>query len=429
MKKARCDGAMPLKILFTTRFLSSRPSYRPDADLRDACSVESRKFFRTRNPPLSPGLRFLKQNIPQIEILEYPTWGEYCKKLEEGWDVVGFSFYLFETNEVLQMIAEARRQGVREIWGGNYGVLTPEIRKYFDRIFIGYAEEDVAKALGVELGEIRHPILMSDWGVPYIPLKTKVAHVFTSRGCNIGCNFCQTPSFCPRISFVSLPSIGRALECYEEMGMKRVSIQSENFGIPREYSERVVDTLDEHGFEWECQTRPDILDGKVERWRKKGLQICAIGVESFSQKNLDYVNTRKNPSKILEVIRELNDNGVKIYGFFIIGYPSQSESDVEREVEMLASLDLNSYRITILTPFPQTPLWDMLSKYGPFDPDYSKYDCTNLVWNHPKISRGRMRELLLESHEKVHPRGKYLRNLLGSFKTVISRRHPIYFGW
>ena len=416
---------MSPRTLFTTAVLD--PSYYY---AEDTCSAESRRFLRYRYKHPSPGLRFLKQNIPQIEILEFPTWEEYREKLEEGWDVVGFSFYLHETNKVLEMIGEARRQGVREIWGGNYGVLTPEIRKYFDRIFIGYAEEDVAKALGVELGEIRHPILMSDWGVPYIPLKTKVAHVFTSRGCNIGCNFCQTPSFCPRISFVSLPSIRRVLGCYEEMGIKQVLIDEENFGIHRGYSEKVIDMLDERGFSWFCQIRPEILAGKVERWREKGLEICSTGVESFSRENLDYIHARKDPSKTLEVIEEARDNGIKIYGYFMIGFPAQSESDIKKEIEMLASLDLDSYRITILTPFPQTPLREMLSKYGPFDSDYSKYDCLNLVWNHPKISRGRMRELLLESYEKVHPRGKHLMKLLLSpLKTLVFRRHPIYFGW
>ena len=57
-----------------------------------------RSFFRFSLQRIqSFGLRFLKQNIPEIEILEYPTWEEYVARLgEEDWDVVGFSFYLNE---------------------------------------------------------------------------------------------------------------------------------------------------------------------------------------------------------------------------------------------------------------------------------------------------------------------------------------------
>ena len=54
-----------------------------------------------RNPKItmlrrvSPGLRFIKQNIPEVELLEYPLWQEFQAKLNEGWDIIGFSFYLF----------------------------------------------------------------------------------------------------------------------------------------------------------------------------------------------------------------------------------------------------------------------------------------------------------------------------------------------
>ena len=68
--------------------------------------------WRFRMPRrISFGLRFLRQNVPGIEILEYPTRAEYRRMLERGWDVVGFSFYLEESNEILRMAEEARTGG------------------------------------------------------------------------------------------------------------------------------------------------------------------------------------------------------------------------------------------------------------------------------------------------------------------------------
>ena len=60
---------------------------------------------------ISFGLRFLRQNIPEINILEYPTRDEYRTALKEGWDAVGFSFYLEESNHILGMAEEARKAG------------------------------------------------------------------------------------------------------------------------------------------------------------------------------------------------------------------------------------------------------------------------------------------------------------------------------
>ena len=51
--------------------------------------------WRFRMPRhISFGLRFLHQNIPELEILEYPTRAEFSDALKKGWDVVGFSLLL-----------------------------------------------------------------------------------------------------------------------------------------------------------------------------------------------------------------------------------------------------------------------------------------------------------------------------------------------
>ncbi len=99
----------------------------------------------------SYGLRFLKKNIPSIKVLEYPTLEEYKEKLREGWDIIGFSFFTHEMPKIKKMVKLARKTDVDEIWGGNYGILTPGAEDIFDRTFIGYAEKDLAEALDREL--------------------------------------------------------------------------------------------------------------------------------------------------------------------------------------------------------------------------------------------------------------------------------------
>ncbi len=78
--------------------------------------------------PISLGLRFIKQNVPGVEILEMPTAEQYRRALRRGWDIVGISFYLDETPRAMEMAESARAAGVAQVWGGNYGVLTPEAR-------------------------------------------------------------------------------------------------------------------------------------------------------------------------------------------------------------------------------------------------------------------------------------------------------------
>ncbi len=152
---------MPPRVLFAT-------AYRKGSEPYDYIGANTRSWFRFYWPRIqSFGLRFLKQNIPELEILEFPTWEEYQKKLEEGWDVVGLSFYLSETHEALEMVDAARRANVGEVWAGNYGALTPEIQDKFDKIFVGYSEHQLAPFFGRQIKDILHPPLIEYLNTPF----------------------------------------------------------------------------------------------------------------------------------------------------------------------------------------------------------------------------------------------------------------------
>ena len=178
---------MPPRVLFST-------VYRNGSEPYDYIGSNTRTWFRFYWPRVqSFGLRFLKQNIPELEIMEFPGWEEYTKKLQEGWDVVGLSFYLSETHEALEMAEAARKAGIPEIWAGNYGALTPEIQDNFDKIFVGYAENQVAPYFGREVKDVIHPPLIEYLNSPFNVKLNIYGVMFTTRGCPVGCNFLPDP--------------------------------------------------------------------------------------------------------------------------------------------------------------------------------------------------------------------------------------------
>ena len=149
------------RILLTTRCR--------DSGLYDYFRENAPRNFRWRfGMPrrISFGLRFLRQNIPGVSILEFPTRDEFTVALRRGWDAVGFSFYLEETNDILDMARQARGAGVPQLWAGNYGALTPAIQSTFDRLFTSYSEEALAQRLGTPLAEIQHPPLITEFRFP-----------------------------------------------------------------------------------------------------------------------------------------------------------------------------------------------------------------------------------------------------------------------
>ncbi|OYT60495.1 radical SAM protein [Thermoplasmatales archaeon ex4484_30] len=403
---------MDPKILFTTVYRNKGRHDYFEANSRNT-------VFRFSIPRIrSLGLRFIKQNIPEIEILEYPTWEEYKKAIKkQHWDIVGFSFYVDEIPEILQMIKYARENGVEEIWGGNYGALTEEIEEYFDWICIGYGEEEIAKKLGIKIKEVVHPPLIGHLGTPIGLKLTPSGFLFTSRGCNRKCIFCQTPAFCRKPSKIPISSIEKVLLYYKSIGVDQLVMPEENFGMFKSHMEKVVELLGEYGFYWYPVTRADTLNENLSFWMENGLNGAGIGIETFSQKTMDEIEKKEKVEEVIEAVKNMQKFNRFIYGTYMIGYEDDTKESIKKSIIELAKLKLDLTQICVLMPLPRTPLWDYIQeKYGIFEKDWHKFNTKHLVWNHPHISPKEMEDLLTWAFKKVYPRTTPLRTTLKFMK-------------
>jgi hypothetical protein len=141
-----------------------------------------------------PGLCFLRANLP-CDVLEYPTTEDFEAALETPPEILGISFYINETEVAFKMAARARMAGVREIWAGNYGAYSPQINHAFDRVFVGWGENQAAIALGergISIKALRHPEVYGAIGTNIFPTMILSGLLYTSRGCPWTCNFCQS---------------------------------------------------------------------------------------------------------------------------------------------------------------------------------------------------------------------------------------------
>ncbi len=368
-------------------------------------SNQPRTLFRLGGKrPISLGLRFIKQNVPGIEILELPTADEFRRALARGWDNVGISFYLDETRRALDMVAEARRAGATEVWGGNYGVLTPEVRPHFDRVFLGYAEREIAQALGHNLENLVHPPMMVSFGMPFWKI-VRFGLLFTTRGCCFGCTFCQTPAFAPKPWGIPLESIERVLKCYADHGVVDVLIPDENFGILPSHARAVGELLARHGMLWTVMTRIDYLLEHFDEWKSQGLAGVMIGIESLAQDELKALNKRSDVERLYEAMELCRRHGIVTVGFYIIGLESDTEESIRASIERLGAMRFDLVQVCILTPLPQTPLWQRIQEcYGIDNKDYSHFDGKHLVWRHPALSKGQIEGLLDWSFKTLYPR-------------------------
>jgi len=397
------------RILFTTGFRDKNSYY-------DNLKVNTVGKNHPSTPlMISSSLRFIRNNIPGIQILEYPTWKQYCAVLKKGWDILGFSFYLHETHKVLKMVEYARLQRVGEIWGGNYGVLTEEIQGCFDRIFLGHAEHEIAEVLGERIERIKHPPLIEyvapPFGIGRFKWKSRhFGNLHTTMGCTMNCTFCQTAAFCKKITSLPIESIDEVLRYYRKMGIYSIMILDESFGINPAHAEAAIRLLEKYKFTWGCISRADLLKNRLKDWTKRGLMIVLVGIENLNQKNLDSVCKKEKIEEIQDIVKMIKNLGLFAYGLYMIGFETETAESIKQDIEALVQMDLNFTQVCILTPLPQTSLKGSLEqKFGKSTTDFSQFDCKHLVWSHPNIPKNEMEDLLKYAFKRLNPPDKTAR--------------------
>ncbi|OHD67796.1 MAG: hypothetical protein A2W19_13320 [Spirochaetes bacterium RBG_16_49_21] len=417
MKKLKKDS----RILFTTVPLSEvitengpNGKYINHNDLSQNMSHAVPRPLQLRSFVPPGGLRFIKENVPNVDTLEYPTWEEFEKKLDEGYDAVGISFLTYTVPIAVKMAKLAKERGIQEVWAGNYGAMTPGIDKYFDRVIVGLAENKIRKILGLEpLKKIKHPeiVLVNTINALQSIMNRKIGILFSTRGCPQKCSFCPTPSFAPDLDYISMDEIEKVLDIYKANKVTQIHVCDETFLLNRTYSKRVLDAMVKRGLSWQCMTRADLIKGKIRELKDTGMVWVGIGLETLKDITLKKQNKGQDLKTLLDVLDEAEKNDLPIWGSFMLCFEDDTVESLKKDIDRLAMMNIFSLQFAIFTPFPGTPLWDKM-KNKIIEKDWSKYDHMHLIWDHPKITQKEAEEIFYYAHKKVNRSINYIKHLI-----------------
>jgi len=293
------------------------------------------------------------------------------------------------------MVEIARAEGIPELWGGNFGIYSPSTAKLFDHNFVGWGENQILDALQLSSRPIKHPELYLRLYTRFNTLLQKWGFLFTSRGCNAACNFCQTPKFYKKPFTINYSQIEKVLKKYKENNVYQVIILDENFGYFLEHSEEIINRLNYYGLKWHPLTRIETLFRNYDHWIKKGLVGASFGVESLNQIALDRSCKGNDVTMTKDLLNQMKKDNLFIQAFYIIGFPEDTKESIKENIMELKKYRIDAPQIQILTPFPNTKNYDLIKKnYGFLTNDLNQYDATHLVWKHPKINPKEMRDIL-----------------------------------
>ncbi len=255
------------------------------------------------------------------------------------------------------------------------------------------------------------------------------AVIKVSRGCPYHCFFClATPVSGVNVRMRSAENIiSEIKECVEKYNIKNFIFWSDIFNIDKNWTINLCKKIIESGLKitWSSNTRANTMDEEMAEWMyRAGCRLCSIGVESGSQMILDNIGKKITLNDIRRTVRILKKNKIKIYNYFVIGLPWETEETAKETIEFAKELDSDFVSFYTAVPLPGTNYFNyaMMNKliYGDIDFSNSYYE--PIVRSH-KLSKERIFELHKKAVKEYYLRPKFiLKTLLNlrSFSEILN---------
>ena len=248
------------------------------------------------------------------------------------------------------------------------------------------------------------------------------AVIKVSRGCPYHCFFClATPVSGHQVRKRSAENIiAEIRECVEKYNIRNFVFWSDIFNIDRDWTIDLCKKIIESGLKitWSSNTRANTMDDEMASMMyKAGCRLVSIGVESGSQKMLNNIGKRITLDDIRNTVKILKKNKIKIYNYFVIGLPWETEETVEETIKFAIELDSNFISFYTATPLPGTKYfaYAMLNKLVEGNLDFHSAYYEPVVRSHT-LSKERIFELHKQAVKRFYLRPKFI------IKTLLSLR-------
>ncbi len=249
------------------------------------------------------------------------------------------------------------------------------------------------------------------------------AVIKVSRGCPFHCFFClATPVSGIQVRMRSVDNIILEIkECIEKYKIKNFLFWSDIFDIDRNWTidlcKRIID--EKLNITWSANTRADTISQEMaDLMYKSGCRLMSIGAESGSQMILDKIGKRLKLDDIRRAVSILKKAKIKIYNYFVIGLPWETEETVEETIKFAIELDSDFISFYTATPLPGSRFYDYAIKEKLFDTkaSYSEAYYYPVIRTH-QLSKEKVFELHKQAVKRFYLRPRFIIRTLFRLRT------------
>ncbi len=215
--------------------------------------------------------------------------------------------------------------------------------------------------------------------------------VQTSRGCPHRCDFCAASILLtPRYTVKPVEKVIAEIRSIKERWPHPfVEFADDNSFIARSHYRRLLAALEPEGIRWFTETDVSVAGDEtmLDLMRESGCRQVLIGLESPVAAGLDGVELRRNWKlgrlpDYETAIRRIQSKGITVNGCFVLGLDGHTPDIFDQVYDFVDRTGLYEVQLTVMTPFPGTPLYQRLRRQGRILRDGAWNLCTLFDVNH-----------------------------------------------
>lgn len=209
-------------------------------------------------------------------------------------------------------------------------------------------------------------------GYNYLSGKKRCAPIYCTRGCPYECKFCSVPSISgKKVRKHSVPYLINMVKyLYEKKGIRGFNVVDDNFTFYVNFAKDFCREIIKLGFpdiEFNSPNGIRMQRGDFELWtlmKQAGWNTITVAPESGSPRILQLMKKDLDPDVVPGIVAEMKKAGLKINGFFILGFPGETIEDLQKTEKLISLCHFDNISATFFQPMPGTPIYDELIKQG-----------------------------------------------------------------
>jgi radical SAM superfamily enzyme YgiQ (UPF0313 family) len=300
-------------------------------------------------------------------------------------DVAALSTYSAQVKEAYALSERFRAAGTATVIGGLHVTTMPEEALcHCDAVVVGEGEPVWQRVLDDAAANRLAGTYRSDGSydlaaapVPRYDLLDPDRYnrltVQTQRGCPWRCEFCASSVLLsPRYKLKPPGKVGEEIRAMKQIWPDPfVELSDDNTFVAKRRSYELVEVIGEENVSWFTETDVSVADDPtlLAMMHEAGCREVLIGFESLNPAALDGLETRRNwkhdhLDRYRGAVETIQEHGIALNACFILGLDGDGPEVFESVARFVDETTPFDVQITVLTPFPGTPLYARLLREG-----------------------------------------------------------------